>query len=74
MSVRHCRVDRSPDEFGEEWWARPAVAEFRAAGQPEGESLSRAAALSRANDAFLCWHWDEANVTAVHRRLLERLL
>lgn len=58
---------RSPDEFSEDWWARPAVAAFRRAG---GVELTRAETFDRRFDVFLCWEWNDANVATMRAKLL----
>lgn len=60
---------RSPDEFSEDWWARPAVTAFRRAG---GLNLSRAETFDRRFDVFLCWEWTDANIAAMREKLLSR--
>lgn len=79
MHAQSGRVDvgqvqvRSPDTYSEDWWAREAVNKFRRAGMGPENELSRIQALDRQNDAFLCWEWDESNVTSMHKFLLAKM-
>lgn len=62
-----------PSEFSEAYWSRPEVVEYREAGMPRNAPLSKQQALDREHLAWLCWEWDEDNVSSFTAQMLAKL-